>query len=143
MTVWKEAVFSLELWKWRMLIMRCSNCGREVSTGIIFHPTKVENEFVAFCADCSKIFGHCGACQNQYCGFFNNPDPMPQFVIVNRVRREGNMTIQEQRQEPNPERAQKYCVDEQCKCLHMVDGKYRCCRHGGNATCTNYKEIEL
>ena len=122
--------------------MKCANCGREGNKGFIICP--VENDkSVVLCIDCYKALGTCNACQNTYCGFFNSPDPMPQFVIVNRVRREGNMTIQEQRQEPNPERAQKYCVDEQCKCLHMVDGKYRCCRHGGNATCTNYKEIEL
>ena len=62
--------------------------------------------------------------------------------MVARQYKQGNATFVEQRQEPNPARIKKFCIDEQCKCYNG-DEHPLCCRHGGYATCTNYDEVEL
>ena len=119
--------------------MRCKRCGRE---GNILCPVG-EDKVVVLCAECYQLLGHCPACKERYCGFFNGPDPMPQFVMIERQHRQGNATFVEQRQVPNPARVKKFCVDEGCKCYNGDEEHPLCCRHGGYTTCTNYNEVEL
>lgn len=122
--------------------MKCANCGREGNKGFIVCP--VENDkSVVLCIDCYKVLGSCNACQNTYCGFFNDPDPMPQFKVIQRQEHQGNATYIQQIQVPNSERIRKFCIDGKCKCYNGDDEHPLCCRHGGYATCTNYKEVEL
>ena len=82
-------------------------------------------------------------CAHTYCGFFNDPDPMPQFKVVARQTRQGNATFIEQKQIANPDRVKKFCVDGKCKCFLDDPEHPLCCRHGGYTTCTNYCEKEV
>jgi hypothetical protein len=121
--------------------MKCANCGREGNRGFIICPTENDTS-IAFCIDCYKLFGTCAMCTHTYCGFFNDPDPMPQFKTVMHQTKQGNAVYIEQKQVPNPDRVRKFCTDGKCKCF-LDDPKHPlCCRHGGYATCSNYTEQE-
>ena len=124
--------------------MICENCGKPLNdnTDVIISVKNGESINI-FCKECNKAFGHCPMCQhNVPCGFFNDPDPTPQFVMVARQMRQGNTTFVEQRQVPNAERIKKFCLDGKCKCYNGDDEHPLCCRVGGCATCTNYTEVE-
>ena len=121
----------------------CENCGKKCESKDVIISVKNGSETSFFCRDCNKHFGHCPMCQhNTPCGFFSDPDPMPQFVMVARQMRQGNATFVEQKQIPNPERVKKFCTDGKCKCFLDDPEHPLCCRHGGYATCTNYCELE-
>jgi hypothetical protein len=82
-------------------------------------------------------------CQhNVPCGFFNDPDPMPQMKVVARQTRQGNATFIEQKQIPNGDRIKKFCIDGSCPCYNGDAESPLCCRFGGYTTCTNYYEME-
>ena len=122
--------------------MICENCGKLIEDvkDLIVSVKNAESINIV-CRECSKGFGHCPMCQhNTPCGFFNDPDPMPQFVTITRQARQGNATFVEQRQVPNSERIKKFCTDGKCKCFLDDPEQPLCCRFGGCATCTNYYE---
>lgn len=121
----------------------CENCGKHCENKDIIVSVKNGCEISFYCRDCNKDFGHCPMCQhNTPCGFFNDPDPLPQFVVVAHQMRQGNATFIEQKQVPNPERIKKFCIDGKCKCFLNDPEHPLCCRYGGYATCTNYCEKE-
>ena len=120
--------------------MRCENCGRDPLANTDTVVVTQDNGVHVFCRNCATLFGTCAMCVHTSCGFFNDPDPMPQFVMVARQMRQGNATFVQQQQIPNPERVKKFCTDGKCKCF-LDDAEHPlCCRHGGYATCTNYCE---
>ena len=122
--------------------MICENCGKTLENNDTAISIKEDNTAHLFCRNCAALFGTCAMCMHTYCGFFNDPDPMPQFVMVARQMRQGNATFVEQKQIPNPERVKKFCTDGKCKCFLDDPEHPLCCRHGGCATCTNYCEKE-
>ena len=122
--------------------MICENCGKPLENNNIVTDTKEDGSIHLFCRNCATLFGTCAMCAHTYCGFFNDPDPMPQFVMVARKMQQGNITVVEQCQIPNPDRVKKFCVETECKCLINTDEQKLCCRHGGCTTCSNYCEKE-
>ena len=123
--------------------MICENCGKplEAAEDIVF--SFVNGDSIhAFCKQCSFQFGTCAMCANISCGFFNDPDPMPQMKVITRQMRQGNATFVEQKQIPNGDRIKKFCIDGGCPCYNGDAENPLCCRFGGCATCTNYCEIE-
>lgn len=124
--------------------MKCINCGREplASTDMVVCVNE-KDETLVFCKECEAHFGTCAMCQhNVPCGFFNDPDPMPQFKVIARQMRQGNATFIEQKQIPNGDRIKKFCIDGNCPCYNGEAENPLCCRHGGYTTCTNYCEVE-
>ena len=124
--------------------MKCENCGRRplASTDMIVCINE-KNETLVFCKECEAHFGTCAMCQhNTPCGFFNDPDPMPQFKVIARQMRQGNATFIEQKQVPNGDRIKKFCIDGNCPCYNGDAENPLCCRFDGYTTCTNYCEIE-
>ena len=122
----------------------CENCGRPLSvvTDTVVSVNDKGSAHIV-CKECASMFGHCPMCQNSTtCGFFNDPDPMPQFKRVARQVRQGNAVFVEQRQVPNTDRIKKFCTDGKCKCFLDDPEHPLCCRHGGYTTCINYCEIE-
>lgn len=120
----------------------CENCGKQCESNNIIVSVKNGCDISFYCRECNSLFGHCPMCSNYGpCGFFDDPDPMPQFVIARREHRTP-MGIQIiQCQIPNSERAKKFCVEGKCKCLHTFeDGAKLCCRFSPYTTCTNYTE---
>lgn len=121
--------------------MKCVNCGK---TPLANQDTVIvtqDNGTHIFCRECAAQFGTCAMCQhNTPCGFFNDPDPMPQFKVIVRQTRQGNATFVEQCQVPNSERVKKFCTDGKCKCFLDDPEHPLCCRFGSCATCTNYYE---
>lgn len=124
--------------------MICENCGHIIK-GRQVNISKSENDEVHFfCADCIRMFGTCVMCaHNTGCAFLQDPDPTPPFKIVARQMRQGNATFVEQRQVPNSDRIKKFCLEGKCKCAIDDPEKPICCRHGGNTTCTNYKDKNI
>lgn len=120
--------------------MICKNCGKSVESNNIVINTKEDGSVHLFCRNCATLFGTCAMCAHTYCGFFNDPDPMPQFVKVAHQIQQGNVTFIEQKQIPNAERIKKFCLDGKCKCAIDDPEHPLCCRHGGFATCSNYIE---
>lgn len=122
--------------------MICENCGRPLESNNTVVDTKEDGTTHLFCRNCATLFGTCAMCANTNCGFFNDPDPMPQFKVIARQMQRGNATFIEQKQVPNSERIKKFCTDGKCKCF-LDDAEHPlCCHHGGYATCTNYCEKE-
>lgn len=123
--------------------IKCAHCGKEITDVNDITLFIKENDAIElFCRQCNALFGTCGMCQHTYCGFVDDPDPMPQFKMVARQMRQGNAVFVEQRQVPNAERIKKFCIDADCKCFNKYLEHPLCCRHGGYATCTNYCEVE-
>lgn len=122
----------------------CDRCGREFPLNQAIIEPKGTDELLILCKECNSLFGHCQTCLNLGgCAFFDDPDPMPQFVIVTQRIQQGNTTFVQQRQVPNPERAKKFCQDAGCKCLHTFEDNTKlCCRYSPYTTCTNYTEQE-
>lgn len=124
--------------------MKCVNCGKESldNKDVVIYVND-KGEPLVFCRDCAAQFGTCVMCQHNIpCGFFNDPDPTPQFKIVMQQMRQGNATYIEQRQVPNVDRIKKFCTDGKCRCFLDDPEHPLCCRHGGCTTCTNYCEKE-
>ena len=124
--------------------MICENCGKLIEDvkDLIVSVKNAESINIV-CRECSKGFGHCPMCQhNVPCGFFNDPDPMPQVVVVTRRIQQGNATVIQQQQIPNKERIKKFCINAKCPCYNGDEEHPLCCRFGGYATCTNYCELE-
>ena len=124
--------------------MKCENCGREplANTDTVISPLD-EGGARILCKNCFAHLGTCFMCQHAtYCGFHEDPDPMPQFKVIARQMRQGNATFVEHRQVPNADRIRKFCLDGKCKCYNGDDEHPLCCRFGGCATCTNYCEVE-
>ena len=121
--------------------MICENCGRSLEGAKAVISAKEDGAQV-FCMNCASLFGTCAMCANTQCGFFNDPDPMPQFKVVARQIKQGNATFIEQKQVPNSDRIKKFCIEGKCKCLLDDAERSLCCRHGGHATCANYYEKE-
>lgn len=122
--------------------MICENCGLPLENNNTVINTKEDGTIHLFCRNCATLFSSCKMCANTYCGFFNDPDPMPQFKVVARQTRQGNATFIEQKQIANPDRVKKFCVDGKCKCFLNDSEHPLCCRHSGCETCTNYTELE-
>lgn len=122
--------------------MICENCGKPLENNNTVVDTKEDGSIHLFCRKCSSLFGTCAMCMHTYCGFFNDPDPMPQFVMACREQRTPAGTIVEQYQIPNPDRVKRFCIDDGCKCCHEINEKPLCCRFGGYTTCSNYVELE-
>ena len=87
--------------------MICENCGLPLENNNTVINTKEDSTVHLFCRNCVTLFGTCAMCANTYCGFFNDPDPTPQFKVVARQMRQGNATFIEQKQIPNPDRVKK------------------------------------
>ena len=122
--------------------MICENCGKFLKNNDTVVSTKEDGTAHLFCRNCATLFGTCVMCAHTNCGFFKDPDPMPQFKVIARQMRQGNATFVEQKQVPNPDRIKKFCTDGKCKCF-LDDAEHPlCCRHGGYTTCTNYCEKE-
>ena len=123
---------------------KCVNCGK---TPLANQDTVIvtqDNGVNIFCRECATQFGTCAMCQrNIPCGFFHDPDPMPQFKVIARQTRQGNATFIQHQQVPNSERIKKFCTDGKCKCFLDDPEQPLCCRFGGCATCTNYCEKTL
>ena len=122
--------------------MICENCGKPLENNNTIASTKEDGTIHLFCRNCATLFGTCAMCAHTYCGFFNDPDPIPQFKVVARQIQQGNTTFIEQKQVPNPDRVKKFCIEAECKCLINTDEQKLCCRIGGYTTCTNYTELE-
>ena len=122
----------------------CDRCGKEIPFVQAVVEPKGTDDLLILCKECVSLFGHCQTCSFlSGCAFFNDPDPMPQFVVVTQRIQQGNATFIQQRQVPNPERAKKFCQDAECKCLHTFEDDTKlCCRHSPYTTCTNYTEQE-
>jgi hypothetical protein len=121
---------------------KCVYCGAELETKDMVAET-VEDEVVLFCHKCAFQFGTCAMCNhNLPCGFFDDPDPMPQFTMVARQVHQGSVTFIEQKRVPNAERVKKFCIEGKCSCYNGDDEHPLCCRFGGYATCTNYDEVK-
>ena len=122
--------------------MICENCGKPLENNNMVASTKEDGSIHLFCRNCATLFGTCAMCAHTYCGFFDDPDPMPQFKVVARQMQQGNATFIEQKQIPNPDRVKKFCIEAECKCLINTDEQKLCCRIGGYTTCINYTELE-
>lgn len=121
----------------------CENCGKQCESKDVIISVANDNRISIRCRDCGKLFGHCHTCSNcGPCGFFEDPDPMPQFKVVAQQIRQGNNTFVGQRQIRNPDRVKKFCMDGKCKCFFDDPEQPFCCRHDGYATCSNYCEQE-
>ena len=122
----------------------CDRCGKEILLNQAVVEPKGTDGLLILCKECVSLFGHCQTCSYlSGCAFFDDPDPMPQFVIVRQEHRT-QMGVQiVQRRIPNPERAKKFCQDAGCKCLHTFEDDTKlCCRYSLYTTCTNYTEQE-
>lgn len=127
-----------------MMSCNCDRCGKELPISQAVVEPKGTDGLLILCKECTSLFGHCHTCLNLgKCAFFDDPDPMPQFVIARQEHRTPMGVQIIQRQVPNPERAKKFCQDAGCKCLHTFEDDTKlCCRHSPYTTCTNYTEQE-
>ena len=121
--------------------MKCVNCGRKIPRNeiVVYGETAK-----IFCRTCASTFGTCKMCEHlTLCGFMDESilEP-PQFVIAQRQVETPNGIVIEQKQIPNPKRAEQYCT--KCNCSRSIEEPKRvfCCRYDGSSTCTNYKEKE-
>ena len=123
----------------------CDRCGREFPLNQAIIEPKGTDGLLILCKECNSLFGHCQTCLNLGgCAFFDDPDPMPQFVIARQEYRTPTGVQIIQRQIPTPERAKKFCQDAGCKCLHTFEDDTKlCCRYSPYTTCTNYCEKEI
>ena len=126
-----------------MICEICENCGKPIKREDMIISVKNGENINIFCSQCAQMLNTCKMCEhNTPCGFFNDPDPMPQFVMVARRIQQGNTTFVTQMQVPNGERIKKFCLDGKCKCAIDDPNEPLCCRFGGCTTCTNYCERE-
>ena len=124
--------------------MLCESCGKNLvqNTDIVIY-VKNGEDIHTYCRNCSAGFGSCSMCAyNIPCGFFNDPDPMPQFVMLHQERRTPAGVQVIQKKVPNAERIKKFCINGKCSCYNGDDEHPLCCRFGGYATCSKYSEVE-
>lgn len=123
--------------------MLCENCGKNLTqnTDIVIYVKNGEG-IHTYCRNCNAGFGGCPMCaHNVPCGFFNDSDPTPQFIMLRQERRTPAGVQIIQKKVPNAERIKKFCLDGKCSCYNGDDDHPLCCRFGGYATCSNYSEI--
>lgn len=122
--------------------MICDKCGVTWPDNQLVIFVRDEGRINLFCPKCAMFSGQCPMCEHYpQCGFKEDPDPMPQFVMVQQVQEVpgGHSIIQQQ--VPNTERLRKFCLDGKCVCCNEDDPKDPfCCRYTGFGTCRNYKE---
>lgn len=124
--------------------MNCNNCGRAIDGKEVIISVQNGKSIDIFCPNCSRLFGTCHMCTNNTsCGFFNDPDPMPQMIVIQQKHQTPMGYTVIQKQVPNPDRIRKFCLDTNCVCVDNSDPEHPlCCRNGGCTTCTNYREKE-
>lgn len=124
-------------------MIKCENCGREFEDKNIIVSVKNGCDISFYCKQCNALFGHCPMCENYAnCGFFEDPDPMPKFIMIQRKQQnEAGATIIMQCEVPNTERLHKFCLGGKCKCCNEDDASRPfCCRFTQYQTCRNYIE---
>ena len=123
--------------------IKCQRCLRECDLKDIILSIKNGTSIDFFCKDCNALFGTCKTCKNGgICGFFNDPDPMPKFIIIQQKTQHENGYSIVQRQVPNTERLRKFCFGK-CPCINETDPKDPyCCKFTEYTTCPNYCEQE-
>lgn len=122
--------------------IKCDRCGAEWPTKQMIISVKNGESINLFCPKCSKFFGQCPFCEHYpQCGFQDDPDPIPQFVIATIKQQTPQGVAIMQKQVPNTERLRKFCLDGKCICCNEEDPKDPfCCRFTGFGICANYKE---
>ena len=124
---------------------RCENCGRSITVATdTVVSVNDDGSARIVCKKCASGFGHCPMCANfGSCAFMDDPDPMPQMVVIQKTQQTSMGVMTVQKQIPNPERIKKFCLEGKCSCVDEADPEHPfCCRHSGCATCTNYREKE-
>lgn len=120
----------------------CDRCGEEAELKDLIISVKNTETINLFCRKCSSLFDTCHFCEHfTQCGFESDPDPLPQFVMIQQRQQTpmGQSIIQYQ--VPNTERLRKFCLGGKCACCNEEDPKDPfCCRHAGTFTCNNFKE---
>lgn len=120
--------------------MICENCGKTVEPNRVVFSLKNGGGISTYCTDCSSLFGTCHTCKNRKgCGFFNDPDPMPKYIVIQQKTQHTNGYSIVQRQVPNTERLRKFCLDGKCVCCDETDPKDPFCSRF-YTTCINYCE---
>ena len=123
-------------------MIKCENCKREFENKDIIITVKNGCDLFFYCRECNSQLGHCPACLRRHeCGFFNDPDPLPKFIVIQKKQQHANGYTIIQQQVPNTERLRKFCLDGKCKCCNEIDPKDPfCCRFTVDKTCGNYLE---
>ena len=121
---------------------KCMHCGTEWETKQMTISFNEDESISLFCPKCSKFFGQCPLCEHYpQCGFENDPDPMPQFIMATMKQQTPQGVAIIQKQVPNTERLRKFCLDGKCICCNEENPKDPfCCRFTGFGTCANFKE---
>ena len=128
-----------------MANLKCENCGRPLAdkTEVVIIP-RDEGGPRIFCVHCYPAFGTCQTCKHRdNCGFFQNPDSLPQFVMATKEERTPFGVTRQTRQMPNPARVRRFCIDNECKCFINDPEHPICCKHTDCKTCPNYDEIDI
>jgi hypothetical protein len=120
----------------------CDRCGKETDIKSLIVFAKNDDSINLFCQECSSLSGTCHFCEHsKSCAFEQDPDPTPQFVVIQQRQQTSTGYSIIQRQVPNTARLRKFCFDGKCVCCNEDDPKDPfCCRHTGYATCGNFKE---
>lgn len=123
-------------------MIKCENCGREFENKDIIITVKNGCDIIFYCRECNAQLGHCPVCLNsKQCGFFEDPDPLPKYVVIQQRQQHANGYAIMQKQVPNTERLRKFCLDGKCKCCNEEDPQDPfCCRFTEYRTCGNYIE---
>ena len=123
-------------------MIKCENCERDFDTKDIIVSVKNGCDISFYCRECIVHAGHCPMCVNvKDCGFFNDPDPTPKFVTIQRKVQHPNGYSIIQQQVPNTARLRKFCLDGQCKCCNEENPEDPFCyRFTEHKTCNNYIE---
>lgn len=109
----------------------CDLCGQPYIGPDIIHFKNGESIYIT-CQQCQSQMGTCAMCTHgNECKFETDPSPIP--AVVNKVVRQGNMTMQTQVK--NPERIKITC-ESGCPCW---DPEAECCKEF--STCGNYNFI--
>lgn len=127
-----------------MEMIQCVRCGSKRAIKDMIISVKNGERISLFCKSCYSLLGHCPTCKNKReCGFFEDSNPLPQFVIVQQMQQRENGYVITQRQVPNTERLREFCLDGKCICCYEQDPKNpMCCRFTDEQTCGNYIEEE-
>lgn len=108
------------------MIEKCKFCGQD-------HIPHIIDTDGFICNNCYAYLYTCALCtQGHECSFENDPSPLPKQV--QKVIRQGNMTMQTVIQ--NPERVDITCR-KLCSCFSEEFGCLK-----ANGVCGNYKEVK-
>ena len=123
-------------------MIKCENCGQEFENKDIIITVKNGCDIIFYCRKCNAQLGHCPLCLNgKWCGFFDDPDPLPKFVVIQQRQQLDNVFVTIQKQVPNTERLKKFCLEGKCKCCNEEEPQDPfCCRFTEHRTCSNYTE---